>query len=63
MKKLTAAIITGVLLLAIVVIIAKLIGGAVSLVSGLLNAILGIVVIAALIAIVFWMFSYAKKNK
>lgn len=41
----------------------KLISGAISLVSGLFNTILGIAVIIALIIIVVWMLSYAAKNR
>ena len=33
----------------------------IKLVSGALNAVLGIVVLIALVVIVIWMFSYAKK--
>ena len=45
------------------VLVIKLISGAFSLLSGLLNTILGLAVVVALIAIVIWMFRYAKKNK
>ncbi len=44
-----------------IVFLVKLVSGAVSLVSGLANTILGILVIVALVLIVLWMFSYAKK--
>ena len=59
----------GTLLLALAVIIGgvilavKLISGALSIVHGLLDTILGIVVILALVAIVIWMFAYAKKAR
>lgn len=62
-KKLSVAVITGIILLVAVIFVIKLISGAVSIVTGLFNAILGIVVILALIFIVAWMFSYAKKNR
>ena len=42
-------------------ILFKLITGAISLVSGVANLILGAVVVLALVLIVLWMFSYAKK--
>ena len=35
----------------------------IKLVSGALNAVLGIVVLIALVVIVFWMFSYAKRMR
>ena len=41
----------------------KLISGAVTLVSGLFNTILGILLILGLIALVIWMFAYAKKKR
>ena len=52
---LAAVVITG------IVLIVKLITGAFSLVSGLANAVLGILVVIALVLIVLWMFRYAKK--
>ena len=41
----------------------KLISGAISLVSGLFNTILGLAVIVALIVIVIWMLRFAAKNR
>ena len=55
---LAAAVVLGVILLAV-----KLVGGAFSLLSGAVNAILGIVILLVLAAIVIWMFSYAKRKK
>ncbi len=49
-----------------VILIALIVGAitlVIKLVSGALNTILGIVVILALVAIVVWMFSYAKKMR
>lgn len=68
MKNLSLKVIFGIVALALIVgvvkIIAKIVTGAFGLVSGLLNTILAVVVIVALIVIVCWMFSYAaKKNK
>ena len=40
-----------------------LLSGALALAHGILDTILGIVVILALVAIVAWMFAYAKKKK
>ena len=42
---------------------AKLISGAISIVSGAFNAVLGIIVIFALVVIVVWMFLYAAKKR
>ncbi len=55
---LALAIIIGVLVLAV-----KLISGAFALVHGALDTVLGVVLILGLIAIVAWMFAYAKKKK
>ena len=63
MKTLTAVISEAVLVRIVVVLSGTLIGGAVSLVSGAFNAILGLAVIVALILIVAWMFAYARKHK
>lgn len=41
----------------------KLISGAVTLVSGLFNTVLGILLILGLIALVIWMFAYAGKKR
>jgi len=54
---LTAVVITGIVLLV------KLISGAFSLLSNLANAVLGIVVVIALVLIVVWMFGYAAKMR
>ena len=47
----------------ILVLAAKLKSGAISIVSGAFNAVLGIIVIFALVVIVVWMFLYATKKK
>ena len=52
------AVMAGVLILA-----AQLISGAISIVSGAFNAVLGIIVIFALVVIVVWMFLYAAKKR
>ena len=54
---LTAVVITGIVLLV------KLVSGAFSLLSGLANAALGIVVVIALVLIVIWMFRYAANMR
>ena len=55
---LALAIIIGVFVLAV-----KLVSGAFALVHGALDTVLGVVLILGLIAIVAWMFAYAKKKK
>ncbi len=63
MKKITSlvvGIIALALLIAAVVFVVRLIGG---LVTGAFNLVLGIVVVAALVAIVAWMFWYAARHK
>ena len=56
-----------VVVLAVVIFIGmlavKLISGAVTLVSGLFNTVLGVLLILGLIALVIWMFAYAGKKK
>ena len=44
-------------------LIFKLLSGAVGIIAGAINAVLGLAVIVALILIVVWMFSYARRNK
>ena len=41
----------------------KLISGAVTLVTGVLNTILGLAILLGLIALVVWMFAYARKRR
>lgn len=47
----------------IIVLAVKLISGAFSLLGGLIDAVLGLGVVVALVAIVIWMFRYAAKSK
>ncbi len=51
------------IVIVLAVLLIKLIGGVVSLVSGAFNALLGLFVILALVLIVIWMFRYASKHK
>ena len=46
-----------------IVLAVKLISGTLALAHGVLNTILGVVVLLALAAIVIWMFAYAKKAR
>ena len=54
---LAAAVVLGIIVLAI-----RLVGGTFSLLSGAVNAVLGIVILLVLAAIVIWMLSYAKRK-
>ena len=47
----------------IIVLAVKLISGAFSLLGGLIDAVLGLGVVVALVAIVIWMFRYAAKSR
>ena len=46
-----------------VVLAVKLISGALALAHGALDTVLGVVLILGMLAIVGWMFAYAKKKK
>ena len=61
-KKLVYAILTAAVAIALVVLLVKIVSGAFGLLSGAVNAVLGIVVVAALVLIVLWMFGYAKRR-
>lgn len=62
-SKLLPVILVCLLAVFAVVLVAKLIAGAASIITGTFNAILGLVVIIALVIIVVWMFRYARKHK
>ena len=61
--KILPVVLVGLLAIVGVVLVAKLIAGAASIITGAFNAILGLVVIIALVIIVVWMFGYAKKHR
>ena len=63
LKKLGGLILAAILLIGGVILAVRLISGAFALVHGALNTVLGIVVILALLAIVVWMFAYARKHR
>lgn len=63
MGKLISVIFIAGILIAAVILVVKLIGGAISLVTGLFHLVLGLAIIAALIALVIWMFRYAAKHR
>ena len=61
--KIAVFVLAIVAVIAVVSVVIKLISGAAAIVTGAPNTILALAVIAALIVIVVWMFSYAKKMK
>ena len=61
--KLVGAVVVLAAVIGVTVLAVRLVSGAISLVGGLIQAVLGIAVLAALVAIVIWMFNYAKKHK
>ena len=61
-KKLVYAILAAAVAIALVVLLVKIVSGAFGLLSGAVNAVLGISVVAALAVIVVWMFAYAKRH-
>ena len=61
-KKLVYAILAAAVAIALVVLLVKIVSGAFGLLSGAVNAVLGIAVVAALVVIVIWMFRYASKH-
>ena len=60
--KLPLAVLAIIVLVGAVVLAVKLISGVFAVASGALNTVLGVAVILALVVIVIWMFSYAKKK-
>ena len=62
LKKIITYLIFAAVAIGLLVLAVSIIRGAVSLAGGLLNTILGIIIILALVAIVAWMLSYAKKS-
>lgn len=61
--RIIGAIIALLVVIGIIVLAVKLISGAFSLLGGLIDAVLGLAVVVALVAIVIWMFRYAAKSK
>lgn len=62
LKKIITYLIFAAVAIGLLVLAVSIIRGAVSLAGGLLNTILAIIIILALVAIVAWMLSYAKKS-
>ena len=61
-KKLVYAILAAAAAIALAVLLGKIVSGAFGLLSGAVNAVLGIAVVAALVVIVVWMFAYARRH-
>lgn len=61
--KIVVAVAGAAVAVGIIVLAFKLISGAIGLLGGLIDAVLGLLVILALVAIVVWMFKYAAKSK
>ena len=61
-KKLVYALIAAARVIALIVLLIRIVSGAVSVVSSGFNAVLGVVVVLALVIIVVWMFAYARRH-
>ncbi len=61
-KKLVYALIVAAVAIALLVLLIRIVSGAVSVVSSGFNAVLGLAVVIALVIIVIWMFAYAKRH-
>ena len=48
--------------IALAVLLGKIVSGAFGLLSGAVNAVLGIAVLAALVVLVVWMFAHARRH-
>ena len=61
-RKTIYAVLSAVVLIAVIVLLVKLVGGAVTVVNAGFNTALGVVLVIALVMIVVWMFLYARKK-
>ena len=61
-KKLVYAALAAAVAIALIVLLIRVVTGAFTLLSGAVNAVLGVVIVAALVLIVLWMFLYARKK-
>ena len=61
-KRSIFTILLALVVIGVIVLGVKIVSGAFNLVGSAVNAVLGIVVILALVAIVIWMFHYAKRH-
>ena len=62
-KQISRLVILVAVIISCVTLLVKLIQGTAGIVGSLFNLILGIAVVIALVAIVIWMFAYAKKMR
>ena len=62
-KKIGGLILAAILLIGGLVLAVRLLTGAFALVHGALDTVLGVALILGMIAIVAWMFAYAKKKR
>ena len=62
-KQISRLVVMTAVIVSLVVLLVKLIQGTAGIVGSLFNAVLGIVVVLALVIIVIWMFAYAKKKR
>ncbi len=62
MKLILLGIVLAIVVSAIILLF-KIVAGAIGLIGGFINAVLGVVVIVATLLIILWMFRYASKNK
>ena len=62
-KKSIAAVCGAAVFILLIVLLVKIIRGALAIAGGLLNTVLGIAIVLAMLGIVVWMLSYAKKHK
>ena len=63
LKKIGGLLLALALLVGGVILAVRLISGALALAHGVLDTILGVILILALLAIVAWMFSYARRHR
>ena len=61
-KRLLAAAAVAAVVIGLIVLLVKIVSGAFALLSGAVNAVLGLAVVAAMVVIVVWMFRYARKQ-
>jgi len=63
MKQLLPGALVALVVIGALLLVFRLLTGVFALAGGLLNTLLGLAIVVALVAIVAWMFSYAKKHK
>lgn len=63
LKIILTALIVIAVVIAVILLLIRIFSGVMSILGGAMDTILGIVIIVALLGIVGWMFSYAKKKR